>query len=581
MIHAVRCDQPSFRTVRFAAGFNIVLADRTDTSTERDSRNGLGKSSLLEVIHFCLGAGIKKGQGLGAKELAGWEFTLDFELGGAPISVSRSTANAKVVMIEGDIKHWPMRPTLDRRSGAMLMAVKDWNALLGLLIFGLPPSPREDAYQPTFRSLVSYFARRGPDAYSIPFEHHRKQLEWDKQVNTAFLLDLAWEDASERQRLRDKRSTLDSLRAAGKAGLLGQVLGTLGELEAERVRLARQIEQGALGLAGFNVHPQYRDVEKEALGLTRELHELSNIRFVDTRLLEQAQASMSDEQPADDAAVAALYEEAGVTLPAAVVRRLQDVQQFHRTIVTNRRTFLQQEVERLQRRIRESDTEAQRLTDLRAAPMRILKSYGPWEEYSQLQQRQAEAVGRLQVLQQRIANLRIFEEGRSALRIESELLTTKARQDYAERSSQRQRAVTMFNENSEELYKAPGNLVIDVESTGYRFNVEIQRAGSDGVSHMKVFCYDLMLAELWSTKPHAPGFLVHDSIMFDSPDSRQNATALQLAAEKSQRLGFQYICTMNSDRVPWADLEGFELEAYVRLRLTDLTPEGSLFGIRF
>ncbi len=322
MIHAVRCDQPSFRMVRFAAGFNIVLADRTDTSTERDSRNGLGKSSLLEVIHFCLGAKFKKGEGLCVKELAGWTFMLDLDLVGAPVTVSRSTANPKAVTIEGETEHWPIRPTADRRSGAMTLAMTDWNDLLGLLMFDFPPSPREDAYQPTFRSLVSYFARREPDAYSIPFEHHRKQLEWDKQVNTAFLLDLAWEDASERQRLRDKRLTLDNLRAAGKAGLLGQILGTLGELEAERVRLTRQVEQGALNLAAFSVHPEYREVEKEAVELTRQLHELSDARFVDTRLLEQAQGSMSEEQPADDAAVAAVYEEAGVTLPDAIVRRL-------------------------------------------------------------------------------------------------------------------------------------------------------------------------------------------------------------------------------------------------------------------
>ena len=32
---------------------------------------------------------------------------------------------------------------------------------------------------------------------------------------------------------------------------------------------------------------------------------------------------------------------------------------------------------------------------------------------------------------------------------------------------------------------------------------------------MKIFRYDLMLARLWSTRPAAPGFLIHDGNLFD------------------------------------------------------------------
>jgi uncharacterized protein YydD (DUF2326 family) len=56
MIKKLSANQPSFKTVEFSAGFNVVLADRTQESTKRDSRNGLGKSTLIEIIHFCLGA---------------------------------------------------------------------------------------------------------------------------------------------------------------------------------------------------------------------------------------------------------------------------------------------------------------------------------------------------------------------------------------------------------------------------------------------------------------------------------------------------------------------------------------------
>ena len=61
MIRSVSANQKSFKTVHFEPGFNVVLADRTKDSTKKDTRNGLGKSTLIEIIHFCLGAGARAG----------------------------------------------------------------------------------------------------------------------------------------------------------------------------------------------------------------------------------------------------------------------------------------------------------------------------------------------------------------------------------------------------------------------------------------------------------------------------------------------------------------------------------------
>ena len=67
--------------------------------------------------------------------------------------------------------------------------------------------------------------------------------------------------------------------------------------------------------------------------------------------------------------------------------------------------------------------------------------------------------------------------------------------------------------------------MVTVSDTGFEFDVHIHRSTSGGVENMKIFCYDLMLAQLWSGRPQAPGFLVHDSIIFDGVDERQRALA--------------------------------------------------------
>jgi uncharacterized protein YydD (DUF2326 family) len=99
---------------------------------------------------------------------------------------------------------------------------------------------------------------------------------------------------------------------------------------------------------------------------------------------------------------------------------------------------------------------------------------------------------------------------------------------------------------------------------------------------MKVFCFDLMLAQLWAEKPFSPGFLIHDSNIYDGVDERQRAKALQRAARESQRHDFQYICCLNSDAVPTSDFDKeFNLDPHIRLVLTDATEDGGLLGMRF
>ena len=76
--------------------------------------------------------------------------------------------------------------------------------------------------------------------------------------------------------------------------------------------------------------------------------------------------------------------------------------------------------------------------------------------------------------------------------------------------------------------------------------------------------------------------LVHDSNIFADVDERQKAHALELSAKESKDKGFQYICALNSDTLPINDFsDEFKLDKYVRLILTDSTPDGGLLGIRF
>lgn len=570
MIYSVTADKQTFRPVEFTNGFNVVLAERTQQSTRRDSRNGVGKTTLIEVIHFCLGSRLTSTRRLAVESLKDWTFSLSLDVGGREHVVSRQLAVPNQVRVA--------RPQSDLED---TLTIDAWTTALGRGLFGLVPHDTA-RYQPTFRQLISYVIRLGRDAYSTPFEYHRKQPEIDRQLANAFLLGLEWSDAADWQVLKDRKKLLDDLERANRSGLLSDELGTAGALQAERVRADGRARALRERLTTFRVHPEYRLIQDEADALTQRIHETANANVAANRLLASYFSALDEEAVPDSESISALYASIGIELPGVALRRLEDAEAFHASVIANRRQFLGTEIQRLQQQISRRDLEVQQLSEQRAELLSVLQTHGALDEYASLQARHARLVSDAEGFTKRLESLRKLSEGRSDVAVQQEIMFQRAETHLAERMPYLERAIDIFNSNSEALYQAPGNLIVDVKRTGFRFDVEILRSKSQGVSNMKVFCYDLMLAELWAERSTRPGFLIHDSTIFDGVDERQVAVALELAERKARDLGFQYICMLNSDAVPYAEFSaGFDVRSYVRLELTDRDPAGSLLGIRF
>lgn len=582
MIHLIKSNNPSFKTIKFKPGFNVVLAERTIESTNRDSRNGLGKSTLIDIIHYCLGS--QKGGTLRKKELEGWAFTLDIDLIGKKYSVTRSTSEQNRIIIEGDCSNWPIKPNIDKKTGEQILSQNDWNRALGVLMFDLNFSFGDIKYVPTFRSLISYFIRRDGQsgAFLNPFQHFKNQLAWNIQVNNSYLLGLGWEYASKWKVLKDREKILAQIKQEAQTAFLTDVIGSIGELEATKIRLEAQANQQEKNLKSFRVHPQYVELETDANNLTRQIHDLVNANINDKRFFEFYQLSLKEEIDANPELVKKIYDEAGISLPGVAYKRIEDVLAFHKQVVLNRKDFLKVEMERIKNSIVKREQKKQELLTKRAELMSVLQKHGALEEYTRLQGNYQGTISELEDLKKRIGNLKKFKQSKSAIIVEQEFLQQEALNDLSEREKQKEKAILLFNSNSQTLYEAPGTLSIDILKSGYKFGVNIKGQGSHGKSNMEIFCYDLVLAQIWAEKTKSAGLLIHDSIIFADVDERQKALALQLAVKESEKLGFQYICTMNSDTIPKKDFsDDFNFNSYVRLTLTDASDDGGLLGIRF
>ena len=191
----------------------------------------------------------------------------------------------------------------------------------------------------------------------------------------------------------------------------------------------------------------------------------------------------------------AVFEEVNLHFPDAVVRRLDDVEEFHRQVVVNRREYLLTEIGRLEAVVKDRDAAIARLDEDRARLMAVLQTHGALDEFQQLQARVTDAQGALRDVEARIERLRELTEAKDRYGRKIRDLEAGVRRRYEELREQRDRAIRFFNGNTEELYEAPGRLIIDVTPNGFRFDVDIERARSAGVSNMKVFAFDVTLMQ--------------------------------------------------------------------------------------
>jgi uncharacterized protein YydD (DUF2326 family) len=582
MIHGISSNKSSFRSVQFQVGLNLILADRSASSTAKDTTNALGKSTLIDIIDFCLGSGARAGSGLCIEPLEGWSFTLDLTVGSNRVQVTRSIDNHGFIAIAGSTKGWPIQPALNQKYGAVGLDIKDWRHILGWAFFGIGLRNFPHDYQPSPRSLLSYFVRSQPAAYVDPFKHFANQKTWDLQLHNAFLLGLDWEKAAKWQTLKDQKKAIDALKDAIKTGAIDAQLGSLGELEAERLQLEDQAERENKGLSSFRVHPQFKEFQDNANTLTSKIHELTNSRVVDRRRLTRYEEGLSAEGVPDEGRLEDLYRDAGIILESAIKKTLDEARTFHRQIIENRQHFIGAEIERLKRRLSDSENELSRLVDQRAGIMAILSGQGALEELTRLQEGHVVTKQKLEAIKLRIEQLRQMTAKRGEIKVATIDLRKTAEVDYQERRSIWSNALRLFSENSEALYKVPGRLMIDITDSGYQFGVEIPGSPSEGIGKMKIFCYDLMLITFLRQRHYGLNFLIHDSTIFDGVDPRQRAHAIERAAELAEKHEFQYICALNSDMVPTSDFRsGFDYQKFVRLRLTDTDNAGSLLGIRF
>ena len=565
MIKKISSSLSSFKEIEFHDGLNVLIAKKERGATEQQTRNRAGKSSLIEIIHFLFGARVDKKSLFKTAPLINEYFSLDFDLDGEELEVKRQGKEpAKVISNKANTN-------------------AEWLEWLSDNMFALGKFSDFEERKPTFRSLFSYFVRRQhSNAFITPEKQSAMQQAGDYQVALLYLMGLDWTIASDWQKVRDREKTLKELKKAAKAGAFGNLIGKSAELRTRLAVTKSQLNEISNQVKSFKVLPKYRELEQEADQITNALNKLANENTIDLAVIRDLENSMRAEQPPESEHLKEIYAEAGVVLPNIALRKYEEVRSFHESVVKNRHDYLDGELQAAKKRIRNREKEGSILDKRRAEIMTILESHGALEQFSNLQGEQGRLEAEIQSLTERFELAEQIEGTKNELDIERNNLVLRLRRNFSEQETALSEAILAFEEISRSLYESAGSMTIEPSNNGPVFEFPMQGERSKGIKNMQIFCFDMMLMRLCHQKNIGTGFLVHDSHLFDGVDGRQIISALKIGAQTAEKLGFQYIVTMNEDDAFKERIKGFDLNDYVLpVSLTDATEDGGLFGCRF
>ncbi len=578
MLRELGSDDPRFRTVRFRPGLNLLVADRTDTSTDDQSRNAVGKTSVVELLHFLLGADKARVKLMADKTISQATFRLDMDWPGqeTPIRVRRTGRRPSEILLKPDV----VRGAQTLFGGEKPIQLKEWRSAIERDLFGIRPEDKGLSG----RILLSLYLRRDSGAgFQDALKPVPRLSTHLVTTNLCYLLGMDWALARRYADLSEREATRRKLAAAEKDPVWGRIVGSSAELRGQIRTVQQRVDDLKRQIDEFQVVPEYEEIQREADEVNRRIRRLRNDEVVHRRNLEELEQAVADVHEPDDRYLEQAYAELNVVLGDQVRARFDQVKEFHQAVVRNRRHYLDEEITQLRERISASEREREELGRRQAELMRILNEGGALDTLTVMQHALGRELAHLEALQHRLNAAQALEQSKREIDREKDRLEEEMQTDIEERAEVEQQANALFSSFVQELY---GNdrtpyLAFKARKSALDIILQLDSDDSSGISNMKTFCFDLTCAIIAHRAGRGPDFLVHDSKLYDGVDERQVHRALTLAARLMEDEGMQYVVTINSDDLAKAENLGFDPAPYVIEPRLDDTPDGGLFGFRF
>ncbi len=553
----LRSSNQNFKTLNFQPGINIVAGLQL-SEEDKKSINGIGKSMSLKLIHYMFGATLDTK----AKNfLEGYgTFHLHVLHNGTEYMFSKDFSQPEFYIDE------------------VQCTQKAYPGKLTEIFLGTDSSV-------SFRQVMNVFARRfGGTYYSdVLTQQGRPITDYLQRFVNLFLLGIDTALVQEKKNIKEKINRLKDATKAIKGYEEELDKTNLNDLKDEISRLIVEKEQ-------FIIAENYTALKTQADKMTADLNDIRDFIYQSTKNLRKKELNfeLSENIDIDIEQLVELYNEAKFFFEEKIVARLEDAQEFHNTLVLNRKKRLSIEIAELEDSIEAADKDLKTISTNRDGILKDLSNTGALEEYNSLSEHIHSLEAERDQLEKFEVILHEFKKDQSAYELENAKIKDKSIR-YLDREKAKLESIeTKFRDLVKKFYdNSGGSLKIkETDDAQYLFNIDVSipRDGSQGVGEVKLFCYDVLLYQL---NQNLLNFLAHDGVLFSEMDTRQASKIFKILLElEEDDENFQYFLNIGEQTLTTVldtlnDGQKKKIKESVILELYDKDPKEWLFGEEF
>ena len=553
----LECDNPLFKPIIFNSGLSIIAGIKLSDS-EKKTFNGIGKSASLSLVHLMLGSKISKDHLI--DYLANYGiFTLIFSHLGNDYKVNKNFGDEYYIINNEKLKY----------SGY----ISRLNTIF-----------TEGVVDLSFRQIFNVFARRFGYYEDALTQQRMGITDYYQRLVNLTLLGVDTDLVKQRQKTKDQISKLEDAKK-----IVSEYEKTIGEtnlidLKEELVELIKKKDS-------FIIARNYDEQKQKADLITNEMNELrDSIYDLESELRRKNNAlEESVYYEIDNKKVKAIYEEANFFFPELVYKRLEEVQEFHNTIVNNRRKRLAKEIEALNAKIKIGSIELDKKETKRDKIIESLEKKGALEEYYGLLEQIKDIEDQINEMEKYKSVITSFKKDKSHLEVVDSEIKEKSIIYINDTQDSFEEKESIFRSIVKRFYTNSGGVLElrETEDAKYLYDIVIQipKDSSQGINEVKIFCYDVLLFIL---NNKLLGFMAHDGCIFSEMDPRQQAAIIKTVLYLIEKYELQYFVNMNQNTFDeiikspiLSDQEKKVVKEAIILNLNDKNPDGWLFGESF
>lgn len=566
-----------FPDIKFREGLNIVFANVTREHKNKSSHS-LGKTTLVELLNFCLLKQIDKDFFLKKSVFEDFIFYLEIEY-----------ANNRFITIKRPVKGKICIHSSSKNDNLNHLEDKDWkfNSL---------------SLNKAKKILDSFFSILDLNKYGFTFRNGlryclRKQTQYENtfKVNTSRENDSAWKpylayvlgiNPNFVKEKYEANNQVESIKNAIKQ-IESIPQESTQSLEAEIAQLEAHISRMQIELDNFDFRKTDTEISNELIDNTSlQVSEFNKKIYEIDQTIHAINESIRTEFSFDLNKVVELFNEVEIYFPDQLVHSYEDLIKLNTQMSEGRKTRLKSAKKKLLKDRINTEEALNAATEKQKELACILLQQDAFSKYKIMQARLSREESRLAVLQERVEKLdyasSLADKLESAISKKNDATKLLEKATRVRDNEKMKHAVEVFSEIVESVLSISAFIVTDTNSEGnleFKIGLKDQTSVNDGFSYTRTLSaiFDMTLLTIHSDQSFYK-FSFHDGL-FESLDDRVKFKLIEKMRLVSEAYGLQFIISVLDSDIPISETGGrsYFLPNEIIRELNDTGDSGRLF----